>query len=359
MSSSTPSAHCPSTTTKTGTTRLRNALQSGRRMSRWVSSGLEGSSTRWGHSSTIYRFHSCGTAWRAAPTGRRRTRHRGRRVSTYRQTPHPERPWPRLEARSDTRRRGRGVRGSCTPEHPSLRWRSVAGPGPHPPRVARRKRAIAPSLGWLRLAVGDTSGLLVATDASRIQLVEPDITLASRVVSALSVGSPGHGGWAVYWSAFTYSSMTFDRELRTLSAEEREFARGLARDRLNMLISALPRASARPAFPRAQTSRVDPDLARARRRVAALLGRPVAGEPGRPARTGHPRLDPLPVHRRHGARVAHLARQLGHRPGTPGPPRQRRDPARLIPGLRHQPGSVPGRPGVAAGAAAADAGRLG
>ncbi|MGW0518254.1 hypothetical protein [Crossiella sp. NPDC003009] len=82
--------------------------------------------------------------------------------------------------------------------------------------------------------------LLVATAAARAQSLEPDITLASRAVTALAKNAPDARGWRAYVLVATTSSHYLHKELQELPPAEYEAARVLARDRLTELQAVLP-----------------------------------------------------------------------------------------------------------------------
>ncbi|MCO5974646.1 hypothetical protein [Actinoallomurus soli] len=203
-----------------------------------------------------------------------------------------------------------------------------------PEWVDEEDRAVAPLLGWLRLAVGDTSGerlhspgcysvqsrpvlltehmpwwlvmlegwrrlcgrcggpsvrdllplagfvaavdvwrdrgrnrierwqqaafqrLLVASAAARAQMMEPDITLAWRIVAALIENAPAEEGWAAY-TVVTATDWNYKRkELEKLTPQQREAARALVRDRLSTLESALPPSQRPLPLPQAVDAKV-------------------------------------------------------------------------------------------------------
>lgn len=87
--------------------------------------------------------------------------------------------------------------------------------------------------------------LLVATAVARAQTLEPDITLAARIVATLAENAPAMEGWAAYRVAAASDWSRRSEELEKLTPSQREAARALARDRLTALENTLP-ASQRP-----------------------------------------------------------------------------------------------------------------
>ncbi|WP_026211664.1 hypothetical protein [Longispora albida] len=99
--------------------------------------------------------------------------------------------------------------------------------------------------------------LLAAASAARAVIAEPDITLATRITTALADNAPGELGWAAYalmrgaWGR---------RELQRFTPQEQESALALARDRLATAEASLPDSQRPIRLPQ----RADPDLVRQR-----------------------------------------------------------------------------------------------
>lgn len=104
--------------------------------------------------------------------------------------------------------------------------------------------------------------LLAATAAARAQALEPDITLASRIVTALTDSPPAEDGWAAYAVVAATSWNRLDTEIEKLAPAQRDVARSLARDRLTALESVLPSSRRLLPLPRS----VDMDVLRQRYR---------------------------------------------------------------------------------------------
>jgi hypothetical protein len=97
--------------------------------------------------------------------------------------------------------------------------------------------------------------LLSATSAARAQIQEPDITLAWRIVAALTENAPTEESWTAYAVVAATSWNRLDEALQELTPPQRETARALARHRLSALEAALP-TSQRP-LPLPQTTDVN------------------------------------------------------------------------------------------------------
>lgn len=95
---------------------------------------------------------------------------------------------------------------------------------------------------WQRAAL---YRLLSATVAARARMMEPDHTLASRIVAGLSKNPPGREGWAAYAIVAGTRWNGLGELLDSMSPEQLASARALARNRLTELGSLLP-GSRRP-----------------------------------------------------------------------------------------------------------------
>jgi hypothetical protein len=104
---------------------------------------------------------------------------------------------------------------------------------------ARDRQLIEP---WQRVTF---LRLVAVNAAARAELGEPDVTLAARIVDALSQDQPGEEGWAAYALANATWWNRLDESLDKLSPAERDAARLLVRDRLTLVEQQLP-ASQRP-----------------------------------------------------------------------------------------------------------------
>ncbi|MBE1467430.1 hypothetical protein H4W33_006442 [Kibdelosporangium phytohabitans] len=82
--------------------------------------------------------------------------------------------------------------------------------------------------------------LLSATAIARTQVPEPDITLAWRIVSALTENAPAEDGWAAYRLTAATDWNRLEKELEKLTPSQLEAARVLARDRMATLVATLP-----------------------------------------------------------------------------------------------------------------------
>ncbi|MER6991683.1 hypothetical protein ABT337_15555 [Saccharopolyspora hirsuta] len=82
--------------------------------------------------------------------------------------------------------------------------------------------------------------LLSVTALARAEALEPDITLAWRIVSALAENAPGERGWAAYAVITANRWNRLHEEVEELPPAQQEEARTIARDRLNALDAALP-----------------------------------------------------------------------------------------------------------------------
>ncbi|MDA3646282.1 hypothetical protein LZ318_28975 [Saccharopolyspora indica] len=91
--------------------------------------------------------------------------------------------------------------------------------------------------------------LLSATALARAEAQEPDITLAWRIVAALRENSPGERGWAAYTLVAANGWNRLEQEIEKLPQAQREEARVVARDRLNVLGAALPTSHHTPPLP--------------------------------------------------------------------------------------------------------------
>jgi hypothetical protein len=109
--------------------------------------------------------------------------------------------------------------------------------------------------------------LLSATSAARAQVLEPDITLAHRIISALHENAPGDEGWHAYALLVGAERNDLGAEFSQLSVCRQEAARCLARDRLSALEAALS-ASQRP-LPLPQSA--DVKVLRERRRQLTTM----------------------------------------------------------------------------------------
>jgi hypothetical protein len=98
--------------------------------------------------------------------------------------------------------------------------------------------------------------LLAATAAARAQTLEPDITLAWRIVAALVENAPDESGWAAYAVVAATDWNRLSEELEKLTPPQREAARVLGRDRLTALEAALPSSQQPLPLPRAAAANV-------------------------------------------------------------------------------------------------------
>ena len=114
--------------------------------------------------------------------------------------------------------------------------------------------------------------LLTATSAARAQALEPDVTLAHRIIAALHEAAPGEEGWHAYALLVGTRWNDLGKQFSDLSAGQQEAARCLARDRLSALEAALP-ASQRPS-PLLQSADLEA-LRERRRHLGALLAEEV------------------------------------------------------------------------------------
>lgn len=102
--------------------------------------------------------------------------------------------------------------------------------------TARQRPAIE---RWQRIAL---LRLVAASAESRANGGEPDVTLAARIVDALSQQPPDYEGWAAYAIAVAKSRYAIEDRLDELTPPAREAARALVRDRLTVLEEQLPAA---------------------------------------------------------------------------------------------------------------------
>ncbi|WP_156959330.1 hypothetical protein [Nocardia sp. BMG51109] len=87
--------------------------------------------------------------------------------------------------------------------------------------------------------------LLSATAYARAEALEPDITLAWRIVASLNENAPAKDGWAAYAVVAATKWNGLYEELERLAPPQREAARALAHGRLTRVENALP-SSQRP-----------------------------------------------------------------------------------------------------------------
>jgi hypothetical protein len=87
--------------------------------------------------------------------------------------------------------------------------------------------------------------LLAVTSVARAEALEPDITLAHRIIDALSENAPGDEGWGAYALLVGTNWNGINDRFKQLPPAQQEAARVLARDRLATLEAVLP-ASKRP-----------------------------------------------------------------------------------------------------------------
>lgn len=93
--------------------------------------------------------------------------------------------------------------------------------------------------------------LLAATAAARAHALEPDITLACRIVTALTDNPPGGQGWVAYAVVAATDWNRLREQLDELTPPQQEAARALARDRLTTLEAVLPPAQRPLPLPQA------------------------------------------------------------------------------------------------------------
>jgi hypothetical protein len=92
--------------------------------------------------------------------------------------------------------------------------------------------------------------LLHVTYAARVNMLEPDVTLLSRIVTVLSEDTPGEDGWHAYALLRRSSWNDLGKEFANLSPAKQEAARSLTLRRLSMLESALPQSQRPLPLPR-------------------------------------------------------------------------------------------------------------
>lgn len=73
-------------------------------------------------------------------------------------------------------------------------------------------------------------------------MLEPDVTLLSRIVTIMSEDTPGEDGWHAYVLLRGSSWNDLGKEFANLSRAKQEAARSLTLRRLSMRESALPRS---------------------------------------------------------------------------------------------------------------------
>lgn len=84
--------------------------------------------------------------------------------------------------------------------------------------------------------------LLHVTYTARANVLEPDVTLLSRILTALSEDAPGEDGWHTYALLRGSSWNDLGKEFATLTPAEQAAARNLAVCRLSTLESVLPQS---------------------------------------------------------------------------------------------------------------------
>jgi hypothetical protein len=84
--------------------------------------------------------------------------------------------------------------------------------------------------------------LLSVTYAARAAIMEPDVTLLSRIVTVMSEDAPGEDGWHAYSLLRGSSWNDLGKDFANLSRAKQEAARSLAVRRISMLESALPQS---------------------------------------------------------------------------------------------------------------------
>ncbi|MGW5515297.1 hypothetical protein [Nocardia africana] len=114
------------------------------------------------------------------------------------------------------------------------------------------------------MATGGVLSAAVGDSHARAEVLEPDITLAWRIVAKLSENAPAEDGWAAYVAAAATKWNRLGDEFDKLAPTQREVARALAHCRLGELEEALPAAQRPQPLPRAA------DVAALRERYAHL-----------------------------------------------------------------------------------------
>lgn len=92
--------------------------------------------------------------------------------------------------------------------------------------------------------------------AARARILEPDITLTWRIVTALTEDAPAENGWAAHAAVAATYWNRLDDEFGKLAPPQLEAARVLARDRLITLASALPSSQRPLPLPQAASLKV-------------------------------------------------------------------------------------------------------